>query len=299
MRELPLWLILLILRLGGRGGRFHTAERFEASVREDRATQDGTPPEQVRRAVDVAQETWGGVRGWRLSPKAAPADAPVRLVHLHGGAHTNQIGAQHWRFLADQVQATGCTVHAPLFPLAPEAGHREVKAAVDRYWQALRAGAQAQRWVLSGDSSGGGLALLMAQQWKAAGCAQPDALVLVAPWVDLSMAYARPYAGQVRDPWLELPGVECAARWWADGEPADSPQVSALFGPLEGLPPALLFYGTRDLLAAECRELALRARKAGWPMEVEEAPGMIHIYPLLPLRGGRAARARIAAALTP
>ncbi len=50
-----------------------------------------------------------------------------------------------------------------------------------------------------------------------------------------------------------------------------------------GLPPAILFHGTRDLLAPGCRLLARRAAEAGWDLTHVEEEGLLHVYPILPI----------------
>ena len=65
--------------------------------------------------------------------------------------------------------------------------------------------------------------------------------------------------------------------------------MSPGLGDLTGLPSALMFCGTRDLLQPGCDALFERADAADWPLEYVVAPGLIHVYPLLPIpeaRGG-------------
>ena len=73
------------------------------------------------------------------------------------------------------------------------------------------------------------------------------------------------------------------AGWWA-GTPDDlgRPEVSPGLGDLTGLPPALMFCGTRDLLVPGCRLLVRRAAEAGWDLTYVEEPDLIHVYPILP-----------------
>ena len=297
MIELNTRAVLALLRLTGRSRRFRDPARLAAAVQADRRRADGRPPSALTRRFDVSEQRLAGVRCFRMAPRGVRGDA-VQLLHLHGGAHCVQMSSQHWWFLARLVEATGCEVHVPLFALAPEADHREVQAQLHATWSALRSQCPGRHWVLMGDSSGGGLALALCQQWVARRDALPDALVLISPWLDLSLSLARQAASTVDDPWLALPGMAAAAHWWAREAAADSAPVSPLFGDLQGLPPATLFIGTRDLLIAECRDLARRARTTGWPLELQEGLGMIHVWPILPLREARAARARIARIIT-
>jgi len=85
------------------------------------------------------------------------------------------------------------------------------------------------------------------------------------------------------DPWLFIGKVRAYAGWWA-GTTADlgRPEVSPGLGNLSGLPPTLMFSGTRDLLMPGCRLLVRRAAEAGWDLAYVEEPDLIHVYPILP-----------------
>jgi acetyl esterase/lipase len=43
-----------------------------------------------------------------------------------------------------------------------------------------------------------------------------------------------------------------------------------------------MFCGTRDLLVPGCRLLADRAAASDWELTYLEAPGLLHVFPLLP-----------------
>ena len=77
--------------------------------------------------------------------------------------------------------------------------------------------------------------------------------------------------------------MQAYAEWWA-GSPDDlgRPEVSPALGDLAGLPPALMFFGTRDSLWPGGQLLVRRAEEAGWPLTYVEEPGLIHVFPILP-----------------
>ena len=96
------------------------------------------------------------------------------------------------------------------------------------------------------------------------------ALLLHSPWVDLTDEHARDRRRvDAIDPWLFLGKLHAYAEWWA-GSPDDlgRPEVSPALGDLAGLPPALMFCGTRDLLVPGCRLLARRAAEADWDADL-------------------------------
>jgi acetyl esterase/lipase len=112
---------------------------------------------------------------------------------------------------------------------------------------------------------------------------QPRRLLLLSPWVDLTTSTAETPSLDAVDPWLFLGKLRAYAAWWAgSADDLGRPEVSPALGDLTGLPPALMFCGTRDLLVPGCRLLVRRARAAGWDLTYVEEPDLIHVYPLLP-----------------
>ena len=93
-----------------------------------------------------------------------------------------------------------------------------------------------------------------------------------------------------RDPWLVRPGLRAAADLWRAELALHDPMVSPLFGKLAGLGPIFVYAGTRDITLPDCELLVSKARAAGVRAGLHEAPGMVHVYPLLPIPEGRQAR---------
>jgi epsilon-lactone hydrolase len=204
------------------------------------------------------------------------------LVYLHGGGFVGPIDRFHVRYAARAASALDARVVLPDYPLTPEHTWRDSHdALVDLVRRHLDAGEDV---ALAGDSAGGNLALSVALSLRDQGGAQPSHLVLIAPWVDLTESTPDTAAMDDADPWLMLGKLRAYAGWWA-GSPDDlaRPEVSPALGSLEGLPPALMFFGTRDLLLPGGRLLVRRAELAGWSLTYVEQPDLIHVYPLLPV----------------
>jgi acetyl esterase/lipase len=252
-----------------------------------------TPPIDIRRACDVTTYRVHGrdvhvVRS--LTTRTAPGQGVV--VYLHGGAYTNEIVEQQWAFVAYLARATGCEVHVPVYGLAP---HHTATEAVDLVTQVVaQLVAKGRACVLSGDSAGGGLALVAAQQATPPVREGVVGLLLVAPWIDLTMTNAEIDAVEPTDPWLTRAGLHPIASSWAGDRSVDDPRVSPLHGDLGHLPPVEVWVGTRDITLPDCRELGRRMPPdAPFTLHVED--GAIHDYPLLPAPEGRRARREIAA----
>ena len=211
------------------------------------------------------------------------------MVYLHGVRYTNEIVEQQWGFVGHLARTVGCEVLVPVYGLAPAHHAPEALALVSDLLTDLVA--DGRRCVLAGDSAGGGLALAAAQ------LASPEVrhavagLVLIAPWVDLTMVNPAIDEIEPHDPWLTRAGLHPIARSWADGIPLDDPRVSPLHGELGGLPPVEVWVGTRDITLPDCRELGARMPAgAAFALHVED--GAIHDYPLLPAPRGAPRGAR-------
>lgn len=126
------------------------------------------------------------------------------------------------------------------------------------------------------------------------GLARPSALVLLSPWLDLTVSDPVQAAIEPHDVMLMRPGARAAGRWYAGDWPLDDWRVSPLHGELAGLPPVLMFCGTHDILVVDARRLAARVRREGADLAYVEEPGLMHVYALMPLPEARAARERIA-----
>lgn len=251
-------------------------ERWHAGL--DRSLPTGLVPG-FRRRFTLTEEDLGGFPSYVITPRGV---APRRTVlFVHGGGFMAPIDPFHVRYVARLARALQARVVLPDYPLAPEHTWRDSFGPLTDL---------AQRWagepggvVLAGDSAGGGYALALALALRDRGGDQPTHLLLHSPWVDLTTSTPETEEVSRHDPWLFLGKLRAYAEWWA-GSPEDlgRPEVSPALGDLTGLPPALMFCGTRDTLVPGCRLLAQRGAEAGWELTYVEVPDLIHVYPLLP-----------------
>ncbi|MCD4532661.1 alpha/beta hydrolase [Nocardioides sp. cx-169] len=236
------------------------------------------------RRYTLSTETLPGAGGDFPSYTVTPRDfdPEVTLYYLHGGAFMAPVDPFQVRYavrLATQLRAR---VVIPDYPLTPEhTVHDSHQAVADD----VASWAEEGPVVLLGDSAGGGYALAVAQTLRDRGGPQPARIVLFSPWVDLSTSTAaETEAMDAVDPWLFIGKLRAYAEWWAGGaDQLTRPEASPALAPLDGLPPALMLCGTRDLLVPGCRLLARRAAESDWDLTYLEEPGLLHVYPMLPL----------------
>lgn len=283
--------LALLLRLSGRRRRYADPNPDPARFVATRGP-EARPTASMRRRLRVSWSIHDGREVCTVVPRGQ-ATGPV-VLYLHGGAFIHPITRPHWDFIAGMAERLGATFVVPLYPLAPEHDCKAVSRFSLRLYRHLLDRYGPSGPILMGDSAGGGLALALAMQAVKEGLAQPGALVLLSPWLDLTVSDPAQAAIEPHDVMLMRPGARAAGRWYAGDLPLDDWWVSPLHGELAGLPPVLMFCGTYDILVVDARRLAARARREGADLVYVEEPGLMHVYALMQLPEGRAARARIA-----
>lgn len=257
---------------------------FEAKIARNREAGPAVPPKSLRKRFEFSDTQVGEDRVFRLDPRARDSTV-LRLLYLHGGAYVHEVQSIQWNVVGGLVKRLGAGVVAPVYPLAPEHGWQEGLASVERVYLDLVAEVGAENVVLLGDSAGGGLALVLAQQLRDQGKPLPAALVLVSPWLDVGATGADQPQLEARDPVLRINFLRHCGRLWARDLTLDDPRVSPLFGDHSGLPPTIVFSGGRDVVSSDSLRLALRN-----PAVVHHHhPAMMHVWLAAPLPEARKA----------
>ena len=276
-----------------RRSEVHDPELVRRDVLARQRKADPAPPRRIARAFDVRRSESGGLPVFELRVRGA---SPVRTVlYLHGGGFVSGLDPNHWKYAARLAQRLGVRVVLPDYPLTPTHTWTDSLPRLVALFERL-AVESAHGVVLMGDSAGGGLAVGVAQLVARRPGPQPTHLVAFAPWVDLTGRTPGTEEAAATDPWLTLSKLRLYGTWWGAGDPP-ADQASPLTGDLSGLPPTLLMCGTRDLLLPQVRLLGERAQAAGSPVTYVEQPGLIHVYPLLPIPEARRAWDQVVAFL--
>ncbi|WMJ70611.1 alpha/beta hydrolase [Stenotrophomonas sp. 24(2023)] len=241
----------------------------------------------MREAMDVRLGSPHGSFGVRvLYPQTAPTAPQPALVYLHGGGWCLFGLDTHDRLLREYAAATGLPVVAIDYSLAPE---HPYPAALDQAVIALEwlrthgadLGIDGTRVVLAGDSAGANLAVATALRLRLAGQLQHvRALVLnYGAWTPVLSAVARATLGTADD---MLSGEEMDAFWQAylgpGAEQVATPLSAPLQAALHALPPALLLWGDRDVLAEQNQAMAERLAEAGVRVQTRIYAGAPHSF---------------------
>ncbi|RDH78400.1 alpha/beta hydrolase [Mycolicibacterium moriokaense] len=240
------------------------------------------PPVILTRALVARAGEFEGIPTVTIRPNRSGTGNVI--VAVPGGAYVVRPTVMHWLLYAMMARRTGATVVVPVYPLATDGGSAGsvVPSIAD-----LIASHSDSRVGVYGDSAGGGLVLAAVQRLVADGRPVPTSLVLVSPFLDVTMS--NPAIASVDDPVLDPASLRKSGLMWAGALDPKDPLVSPLYGSLAGLPPTRVFSGSRDVLYPDVVLLRQRAEKQSAPMDFDLRDGLVHNWAMLPVtKEGRA-----------
>jgi monoterpene epsilon-lactone hydrolase len=217
-------------------------------------------------------EHWiAGVRCLDFAPVNTPR---ATILHLHGGGFRLGCPEQVGPFAAALAARCQVRVVCPAYRLAPE--HPFPAALGDGRSVMAQLTLDSAPLIVSGDSAGGGLAAGLAALTAQAG-GQLAGLVLLSPWLDLTVT-SPCYAGNAaRDPLFSEASARAAAALYLQGAPSDGPLVSPLFGAVSGFPASYIAVGTDEVLLEDARSMADKLDAGGIGFYLQEVEGMEHV----------------------
>ena len=257
-----------------------TAARLAKGVRwsVDARTQFDALMERVSPRKDVTFEsgTLGDVPGLWVHP--ASSRSGEAILHVHGGWFSSG-SATAYRHLVGHIAArAGARAFVPDYRLAPE---HPFPAAVDDVLACYRGIDESgiRRIAITGDSSGGNLALVLASCVSAKLVSAKATLVgaaALSPVTDLTLSGATYETHADADPLFTRPQVAELVRSYLGSADANDPLASPLQGRFSGLPPICIHVGDDEVLLDDSRRYVERAVAAGVDARLDLWMGMPH-----------------------
>ena len=202
------------------------------------------------------------------------------VIYLHGGAYVSEIEDLHIIFCDKLAEKANATVFAPIYPLAPNHTFEETYAIVENLYELLLK--FEKPITIMGDSAGGGLSAAFCEYLSANGLAEPEHLILISPWVDVSMS--GDYDDYIDiDPMLGVDGLVEMGKAWAGDIDTKDYRVSPLYGNIEKLPQTAIFVGTHEIFYPDILNFYNKLKDNGIDVELNVGEEMSHVYPLYPL----------------
>lgn len=218
--------------------------------------------------------------------------SPYVVFYIHGGAYFMDFTAAHWLFIERLVKETNAQVVAPGYRRAPFATWKQAFDLITPVYRHCCAACPDRKIILMGDSAGGGLSLALTEHFKAGGLRLPDELILLSPWVDVSMDNPEIPALQPKDPFLSVPSLVATGKRWAGDVDVHDWRVSPIYGDLKGIRHVTVFAGTDGILYPDIVK-CFNLLDPDPSNELVVGEGMNHVYPLFPILEALSADSKI------
>jgi monoterpene epsilon-lactone hydrolase len=216
------------------------------------------------------------------------------ILFLHGGSYQFEINSLYWSFVKRLVDEANLRVTLLLYPLAPEANYNTTNSIALQAYKWLDTNYPNDNLILMGDSAGGGLTLSLAQQLESEKMRLPKQLILLSPWLDLSLSDSETIEYDKVDPMLSIKSLTISAQRYANGVTLTDPKLSPIYGEQSSVP-THIFYSTTELFYPQIRRyLASSSQAKGYAYE-----GMLHDWMIFPMRESDEVIARIKSIINP
>ena len=220
------------------------------------------------------ESTLADLRCLRFDPPGTPRGY---VLQLHGGGF--RIGRPEFEGPFSEALADRCgvAVAVPQYRLSPEApfpgGLNDALAALE----ALTIEADGTPLIVSGDSAGAGLAASLGLLSAAGLAPRIDGLVLLSPWLDLTVTSSSYVANASLDELFSAHSARIAADLYLQGFAPDHPLASPVFADVAGFAPCLISVGTGEVLLDDSRRFHAKLAAAGRDACLCEIEGMSHV----------------------
>lgn len=283
------------LRIQHRNEKFLSAEAADAYIAQ-KAVSNADPVviDKAKFGVSLREESSGALQAFIYNDQEHPAQT---VFYFHGGAYVNQPNSQQTTMAARTAKETGCKVVLMVYPKEPVYNCETACEQCLAYYKEHIEKYDCGKIVFMGDSAGGGLALGLAELLHAGNYPEPEELILISPWADVSMTNPDMPEYLKKDPMLGIDGCRRMGEVWADGLPLTDPRVSPLYGDVSGLCHVTMTVGTWEVLYPDILLLYEKFKDAGVDCELITGERMIHCWPICPIPEAKAAQSDIWAAI--
>lgn len=287
MRSWQSFFVELLLKL--------TRNRMDpATFLEKRRMEEKSPyvlPENLQRKYGIKKSNSYSIDTYLLKSSTNPE--AKQILFIPGGGYTDHPLIWHWRFLYGLTQKLNATITVPIYPKAPVHQYQESFEKVLPIYKDLLTKTSPENIVIMGDSAGGGFSLALSQLLLKEGIPQPGNIILLSPWLDITLQHPDIAAMDKSEPMLNLNLLIEAGKAYAGDTPTSNYLLSPINGPLKGLGKITVFIGTHEFFLPDARKFKVLAQQQNVEINYFEYPEMNHVFPVFPIPEAKRAMQQI------
>lgn len=209
-------------------------------------------------------------------------ESDTLIFYFPGGGFIDQPKTQHWSFLNKLISQTKIPVIVPIYLKVTSYCAKDAYEDILSLYTQYTADPTVRKVILMGDSSGGNMALSLALQLRETEEKQPEKLILISPWMDLSMDNPEMENYKESEFMVGLAGLKILGNKWARTENIYDPFISPLYGSFINLGEIVIFSGAEDMLHPDIMRFKERLEKDKAPHSIYVEENLPHVYPLFP-----------------
>lgn len=274
-----------------------SANTKEININKARRFESPLPPKGATKKCRIKTETFIGRNVFSLSPQKQ-TDHKRIILFLHGGGYITRITTPYWHFSRKLTNATGHTVIMPDYPVAPENNYQGIINFTVELYKELLKKHRGSRIYLIGDSCGAGLALALSQKLHEASLQQAEKIILLSPWLDLSMSNPEIAELQKNEIMLRPEKLKKTGEMYAAGSDIKNSLLSPVHANMHIFPEMHIFTGTHDILHADAKRFANKAKAEATNACCYEFDKMLHCWMIFPIPEAKAVIEKISLIVT-
>ncbi len=253
----------------------------EIDINKARRFDSPIPPRKIKNRIIIDNQEFLGRNVFYTKPKNQKNNKI--LLYFHGGAFISGITTPHWNFIEKLSLSLGYQVILPEYPLAPESNfHDTTNFIFELYKYLLNEHRSSQIYIL-GDSAGGNLTVSLSLMLTKNKLPQPKKLVLLSPWLDLSLNNPVIKEIEKNDIMLSIKKLKTASKLYSNNSDINNPLISPIYGDLANLPETHYFISNHDILFADSQKMKEIASKSRIDIKFYEFDKMMHVWMLFPI----------------
>lgn len=211
-------------------------------------------------------------------------DKRKKLLYIHGGSYIEEAISFQIKFAMKIAKKTNSTLIFPVYPLAPNSNYKIMYKLMTNLYETITNTTENINFL--GDSAGGGFVLSFAMYLRDNKMLMPQNIVMLSPWVDVSMENPDLYILEKHDYMCGVDGTRYEGELWADGLDLKNYLISPLYGNFNDLGKMTIITGSREILNSDCHILSNKLKKKKIDHNFIEYRGQGHDFGAYPTKEG-------------
>ena len=207
------------------------------------------------------------------------------ILYIHGGSYIEEAISYQIKFAMKIAKKTNSTLIMPKYILAPKGNYKKMYSFIDEIYNLISQ--NDCRIEFLGDSAGGGFILSYAMYLRETKRKQSKNIIMMSPWLDISMSNKDLYIAEKKDPISGVDGNKYAGKLWADDLELTNYLVSPMYGEFNDLGKITIITGENDILKPDCKKLSKKLDKFNIEHNYIEYKGQAHDFGAYPTKEGK------------